>query len=132
MGIYKFKGKGPAYGLGYTEGELVEIDEAKGLTAKCLVNEVYADGQAKGQLTGRQVIDDKEYTVDFLIESQVIVPANPEDMKAWKNSTHINAVADAGNVKAREEEAARNIVLGDKIMAKGKAAKGKAAASESE
>lgn len=123
MGVYRFKEKGPAYGLGYTEGELVEFDEKKKIIAKCLVNEVYSDGKNKGEPTGRQVMADKEYTVDFLIESGVIVPANAEDKKAWENETHINAVADRANAKTLAETSARDEAVGEKI--KSKAKKGK-------
>jgi hypothetical protein len=94
MALYRFLGKGPAYGLGYTEGELIEIKDGEGLVAKCKVPEIYADGKNKGQNTGKMVMADKKYSVDYLIESGVIAPARTEDRNAWKNGEHINAIAD--------------------------------------
>jgi phage antirepressor YoqD-like protein len=81
--IYKFKEKGPAYGLGYGNGELIDIDDAKGLTARILVNEVAKDSKGNTVPTGKMVTVDKNYTVDFLIESGVIIQANAEDKKRY-------------------------------------------------
>jgi hypothetical protein len=119
MGIYKFLGKGPAYGLGYLEGELVEIDEAKGINAIALVNEVYADGPQKGGITGKMVQAPKNYTVDYLSESGVIRIANKEEREAYKNGNHINAIADGKAIDLAIKEDDRNKALGEKI-AKGK------------
>jgi hypothetical protein len=82
--IYKFKDKGAHYGLGYVSGELVDIDEAKGLTARCLVPVTAKDSKGVTNPTGQMVMADKDYSVDFLIESGVITPANPEDKKRYK------------------------------------------------
>lgn len=106
MPLYRFKEKGPAYGLGYTEGELLEIADGGVLEAACLVNEVYADGQAKGQPTGKMIMSPKKYTVDFLIESGVIVQASAEDKKKWENGKDKNTLADEKAVveEAKEEK----------------------------
>ena len=119
MGIYKFLGKGPAYGLGYSDGELIEIDEAKGITAIALVNEVYSDGPQKGSITGKMVHANKNYSVDFLSESGVIRIANKEEREAYKSGNHINAIADSKAIDLAIKEEERNKTLGEKI-AKGK------------
>ena len=119
MGIYKFLGKAPAYGLGYLEGELVEIDEVKGITAIALVNEVYADGPQKGGITGKMVKANKNYSVDFLSEMQVIRVANAEEKAAFKSGKDINSIADGKALELAVKEEARDKVLGEKI-AKGK------------
>lgn len=105
--LYRFKDKGPAYGLGYTEGELIELDESKPLKAKALVAQLARDN--KGQLvnTGRQVIADKEYTVQFLLDSGVISLASSEDRERFKKKEDINSEADKIAKKNAELEASQ-------------------------
>jgi hypothetical protein len=115
MSLYKFLGKGPAYGLGYTEGELVEIDEEKGIDASVLVNEIYADGPQKGNITGKMVMAKKKYTVDYLVEAGVIKPASAEDKKAFKEGKDINTLADKQTAEFEAKEKAKANALADKI-----------------
>jgi hypothetical protein len=82
--IYKFKDKGAYYGLGYVSGEMVDIDEAKGLTGRCLVPVVAKNSKGEQQPTGQMAMADKNYTIDFLVESGVIIPASSEDQKKYK------------------------------------------------
>ena len=118
MGIFRFKSKGPAYGLGYTTGQLIEIDETKGLTAKAFVNEVYGDGQNAGQPTGKMVMADKQYTVDFLLENDVIAPATAEERASFQAGTDINSITDEKNAEDAAAEIERNKIVAEQIASK--------------
>lgn len=106
MGLYKFKDKGPAYGLAYTEGEIAVIDEEKGIETLALVPEVTKDNKGNVVNTGRQVWAKKHYTVDYLIDSNVIGPCNAEDRKKFEAKQDINSKADKAAEKNAREEAA--------------------------
>jgi hypothetical protein len=95
--IYKFKDKGPHYGLGYVSGELVEFDEAKPIEASCLVPVVAKDSKGVSNPTGKMVQEKKKYTIDYLIEAGVITPANSEDQKKYK------AQIEAEKARVRDE-----------------------------
>lgn len=99
--LYKFKEKGPAYGLGHVEGELVNYDPKAKIKAQCLVPQVDANGKP----TSKMVIANKEYTVDFLLESGVIVQASEEDQAKVKAKEDRNSVADKAAAAWREREA---------------------------
>lgn len=118
MGIFKFKEKGPAYGLGHTEGELVEIDEEKGLEAVATVAEVAKNGKGELVPTGRQVAQAKNYSVEYLIENGVIVPATKEEKKQFEAGQDINSQADKRAEKTAREEAAKDQARADKITGK--------------
>jgi hypothetical protein len=91
MGFYRFKEKGPAFGLGNTEGEIVAYNEKEKIKARCLVPVVDREGKP----LGRQVIADKEYTVEYLLEMGVIMHATEKDIASVKGKNDINSVADA-------------------------------------
>lgn len=99
--LYKFKERGPAFGLGHVEGELIEYDPRKKIKASALVPEVDANGKP----TNRMVIAPKEYTVDYLIDAGVIVPASEEDQARFKAKQDRNSLADKAAVETREREA---------------------------
>lgn len=99
--LYKFKEKGPAFGLGHVEGEIVEYDPKKKVTATALVPEVDANNRP----TNKMVLASKEYTVDYLIDSGVIVPASEEDQAKFKAKLDRNSLADKAAAEAREREA---------------------------
>jgi len=103
MGLYRFKEKGPAYGLGHTEGELVEYDEKAKIEALCLVPVVNKDGN----LTSKMVVAKKQYTVEYLLEMGVITPANDADRKKLKERQDINSLADVRSIKAAAEDKAQ-------------------------
>lgn len=123
MSLYRFKEKGPAYGLGHTEGELVEIDDEKGIDAFPLVPEVAPDGKGGMVNTGRMINAKKNYTPSFLIEAGVIVPADGKAQAAYKAGNHINAEADRRAGKWAAEEAASNEAKAEKLTRKSKKAK---------
>jgi hypothetical protein len=102
--IYTFTSKAPAYGLGYTEGETIDLNETSRLKARPLVPEIAKNAKGDWQNTGRQLYADKEYTVDYLLEAQVIKPAKPTEAKAHKEKKDINTVADENAKKAAELE----------------------------
>lgn len=91
MAHYRFKEKGPAYGLAHTEGEVVEFDPKSTVLAMPLVPELDRNGKP----TNRMIYAKKEYTVDYLIESGVIVPATESDIAKFKKKEDINSKADA-------------------------------------
>lgn len=83
MPFFKIKDKAAAYGLGYVPGEVLEIPD-EGITAACLVPEVTKDQKGNMVNTGRQVMATKQYTSDYLIDQGVVVPANKEEIEAYK------------------------------------------------
>lgn len=90
MSLYRYKEKGPAFGLGHTEGELVAYDEKESIEASCLVPVVDKEGRA----LGRQALVKKNYSVEYLVDSGVIALANEKDRDRFKAGDHINAKAD--------------------------------------
>ena len=83
MGIYKVKDKAAAYGLGYVPGEVFEMVDDK-VSAACLTPVIKKDDKGNEVNVGGQVMADKEYTADYLMEQGVILPAKPEEIAAYK------------------------------------------------
>ncbi|HQQ81935.1 MAG TPA: hypothetical protein PK059_02040 [Cyclobacteriaceae bacterium] len=105
MALYRFKEKGPAYGLGHTEGELIEYDDNQKISAMCLVPVVDREGR---QVGGKQVIAKKEYTVGYLVDNGVIsLVTDAKVREEYKKGNHINARADKLAKETKELEAAQ-------------------------
>lgn len=104
MALYRFLDKGPAYGLAYRAGELIELSDGQTLFAKPLVNELARDHKGVERPTGKMIHVEKKYTVDFLIESDVITPATKKEAELYKTNKHINAVADERTKLAIEQD----------------------------
>ena len=80
MAFYKFKAGAAGYGLGYVDGEVAEIDDAKGIDATALVPEVDSDGKQ----TFRMIVAKKNYKPAFLMEAGILLPANSDDVAKYK------------------------------------------------
>jgi hypothetical protein len=54
--------------------------------------------------TGKQVMAKKHYTVDYLLQNDVIGVASSADKRTWESGEHINALADKAAEKAAMED----------------------------
>lgn len=86
--IVKFKTGASAYGLGYVEGEVAELDKLK---ARVLTTLVDTQGNVRGQDWR-----DKDVDVEDLLAKGVCVPATKDEIDAYQ-----------AKIKAEKAEAAK-------------------------
>jgi hypothetical protein len=79
--LVKFKEHAKAYGLGYQENEIVELDEKTEFDVKVFGVLLDAQGSAKGQ-----AYMDRNYKIDDLVDLGIARKANQEEAQAFNKA----------------------------------------------
>jgi hypothetical protein len=79
--LVKFKENAAAFGLGYQENEIAELDEKQSFDVKVLGVLLDKDGNAKGQ-----AYMDRTYTIEDLFDKGVARKANSEESASFNKA----------------------------------------------
>jgi hypothetical protein len=108
MALYKVIDKPAAYGLGYHIGAIMEIGEDEKITCAPYVPVTVKDPKSQEPYsTGKMIQHTKEYDAAYLMESGVILPADPKkDKEAIDkfNAEKAKDIASRKGSKVKEEK----------------------------